>query len=646
MNPSHNYGDTRLHEPQDTMPEAFDVIVVGAGHAGCEAALAAARLGCEVLVLTLPGTRIAHMACNCSIGGPAKGHLVREIDALGGSMGRAVDETVTHIRYVGTSKGHAIRTLRAQVDKDEYSEAMARILTLAERLTVRTAEAAAPLTGADGEVLGVRLSDGSEIRCTALVLTTGTYLNGLLHCGDEQTPGGCFDAPAVASLSRALADLGLQLGRFKTGTTPRVDRDSIDWSEVTRIDSEETEPFSYLNGRLNRPAPALPCWQTRTNRATHDVIVRNLHRSALYGGRIEGIGPRYCPSIEDKVVRFAERDSHPIFLELEYRDHPSVYVQGMSTSMPADVQIEMLRTIPGLRDVRMLRPGYAVEYDMVFPDQLRPSLEVRTLPGLFLAGQINGTSGYEEAAAQGLVAGINAARRCRGLPAVIFDRKESYIGVLIDDLVTRGLEEPYRMLTARAERRLSLRHDNADRRLTPLAVDIGMAEPERARRLERKLQAIDRERTRLSRIVFYQRDLPEAWRRTDPAAPEGIRAIDLLRRPDVRYEWIRERNPPPEDIDSEVGEALAIDARYEGYVARQDQRTARLFAHANTPIPSEIDYGAIYGISRASADRLTRLRPLDVAQASRIPGVTPADVQMLMIHLRRATAARHPESEP
>ncbi len=620
------------------------MVVVGAGHAGVEAALACARMGARTACVTLSLDRIAHLPCNCSIGGPAKGHIAREVDALGGQMAIAADRTLTHTRRVGTGKGPAVQTVRTQVCKRGYPQFMRAALEAEPNLTLIEGEVARVCAGPNG-VGGVELVGGQALGCRAVVATSGTFLNGLCHEGHRQVRAARHGDPAVSALSESLRNLGLTLRRFKTGTTPRVHMGSLNLALTEVLPSEpDAEPLSFLHDRVASDAPLLATWRTRTTTETHAILRNHLQESAMYGGRIVGVGPRYCPSIEDKVVRFAEKGSHPVFLEKEEWTGDSVYVQGFSTSMPAEVQLAALRTVPGLEEVEFIRPGYAVEYDAVDPLQLSPTLMAKGVGGLFLAGQVNGTSGYEEAAGQGLVAGINAARWARDEEPVVIGRDEAFIGVMVDDLTTKGAEDPYRMLTARSEYRLLLRPDNADERLTPLAMRLGLASEERARRFEAKREAVARGRAALQGAFVTEGD-DRALVRCGLSEVRGKTALwDLLRRPEVGLDAVerlanalgllREGDLPERGAPGAVGagarERLAIEAIYQGYLRRQEAEVAQARRLESVRIPDGLDYRQLRGLSHESAEKLSRIRPLTVGQAGRIPGVRPADVALLI----------------
>jgi tRNA uridine 5-carboxymethylaminomethyl modification enzyme len=608
------------------------VIVVGGGHAGVEAALASARLGAETLLVTGDPERVGTLACNPSIGGSAKGQLVREIDALGGEMALIADATAVHTRFLNESKGPSVRALRTLSDKPGYVRAARAVLERTAHLTI-VGGMAEDLLIEEGAAAGVILGDGRTLRAPNVVLATGTFLGGKTFRGDEVRSEGRFGEAPALGMSATLARLGFPLGRLKTGTPPRIDRDSVDRSAMVEQRPSATPlVFSFLNRGAGFAGPQLSCWVVDTNDETHRLVRENLHRSPLYGlDLIRGIGPRYCPSIEDKVIKFAHNPSHQVFIEPEGWDEPTLYVGGFSTSLPADVQLSLLQTLPGLGDVRMIRAGYAVEYDFVQPTELDPSLETRRVPGLFHCGQLNGTSGYEEAAAQGLVAGINAARRAAGREPVRLGRETSYIGTLIDDLVTRGVDEPYRMMTSRAEHRVILRHDNADQRLTPIGRDLGLVSDERWAAFAGEQSAIAAARADASRAKVGGRTINAA------VMPLGATVADVLRRPDVRFADVMVDVP---NVVAAIGDRLETEIKMAGYVGRQEIAIARAAADESIVVPPEFDYRAVSALSLEARDKLSRIRPRTLGAAGRVPGITPADLSVLSVVLHRRAETR------
>lgn len=619
---------------------SYDVIVVGAGHAGVEAGLASARLGAKTLMITINLDMVAFMPCNPSVGGPAKGIVVREIDALGGEMGKNIDKTHIQMRMLNTGKGPAVRALRAQADKFTYQHEMKKTLENEPNLTLIQGMVER-LIVEDGECRGVVTQTGAVYHSKAVVITTGTFLRGEIILGELKYSSGPNNQQPSIKLSEHLQELGFDLVRFKTGTPPRVNSHSIDYSK-TEIQPGDDVPRAFSYETTKYITDQLPCWLTYTNEETHTLIDNNLHRSPMYSGMIKGTGPRYCPSIEDKVVRFNDKPRHQIFLEPEGRNTQEVYVQGLSTSLPEDVQQKILRTIPGLENVQMMRAGYAIEYDSIVPTQLWPTLETKKVKNLYTAGQINGTSGYEEAAGQGLMAGMNAGLKSLDKEEVILSRSDAYIGVLIDDLVTKGTNEPYRLLTSRAEYRLLLRHDNADLRLTELGRKVGLISEERYEKFLMKKQAIEEEKARLQGIIIKPTsDVQELIKSQGGSElKDGIRASDLLKRPEMTYEHIQQVVPAESTPDADVTEQVEIQIKYEGYIEKSLQQVERLKKMENKKIPENIDYDDINGLASEARQKLKEVRPLSLAQASRISGVNPADISILLVYLEQGRIAR------
>ena len=620
----------------NTYTKHYDVIVVGAGHAGCEAALAAARMGCETLIVTINLDTIAKMSCNPAIGGLAKGHLVKEIDALGGEMAKNIDKTGIQFRRLNTKKGPAVRSSRAQADKKAYQDEMKRVLEKQDKLDIKQVLVEELLVD-NGTCVGIKSQTQTAYYGDAVILTTGTFLRGLIHIGDVSYSAGRAGESSAEKLSESFLNLGFEIGRLKTGTPPRVNAHSIDTNQMEiQPGDEDPLPFSFSTERITQPQ--IPCYLTYTNEKTHEVIRNNLHRSAMYSGRIVGIGPRYCPSIEDKVTRFAEKTEHQVFVEPEGLDTDEIYLNGISASLPEDVQVDMVHSINGLENAEIMRFGYAVEYDFAPATQLKPTLETKNVPGLYFAGQLNGTTGYEEAAAQGLMAGINAALKIKDEDPLILDRSQAYIAVLIDDLVTLDIREPYRMFTSRAEYRLALREDNADLRLTEIGRQIELVDDETYARFKKKAASIHSEITRLdqtrltpnAQTIDRLADIVETGELKQPTA-----LADLLKRPELCYNHIAQLFPSDEELSHTVKEQVEIQIKYDGYIQRQQRQIHQFKKMENLRIPDNFNYVNVRGLKTEAREKLEKIRPGSIGQASRLPGVSPADISILMVMLHQ-----------
>lgn len=622
--------------------EAFDVAVVGAGHAGCEAALACARLGLKTIMFTVSMDSVALMPCNPNIGGSSKGHLVREIDALGGEMGKVIDQTYIQSKMLNRSKGPAVHSLRAQADKQEYSHRMRRIVENTDNLTLKQAEVTEILTrdleNGRKEVIGVKIFTGGIYPCRAVILCTGVYLKARCICGEVSTYTGPNGLPAANHLTKCLKDLGIELFRFKTGTPARIDGRTIDFSKLQeQKGDEQVIPFSFTNSSKEIEKDQVSCWLTYTNETTHEIIRNNISRSPLFSGDIKGTGPRYCPSIEDKVMRFADKERHQVFIEPEGNYTNEMYISGMSSSLPEDVQIRMYRSVPGLENSHIVRNAYAIEYDCINPLQLKPTLEMKQIDGMFCSGQFNGSSGYEEAAAQGIMAGINAAMKLLNREPFILDRSQAYIGVLIDDLVTKGTTEPYRMMTSRAEYRLLLRQDNADLRLSKFGYEVGLISKERYNKVLEKQTVIEKELERLKRTVLGSTKKVQEFLTSHESSElkTGTSLAELIRRPELDYKSIAPLDEERIPLDEEIIEQVTINLKYEGYIERQNRQVEQFKKMEGKRISEQIDYQEIESLRLEARQKLTKVRPISIGQASRISGVSPADISVLLVYLEQ-----------